>query len=49
MPLCSNIVDFVGAGEVRAGDVPGAFACEFIVQVRSILAEVARLTMFDYV
>lgn len=32
--LCSNIVDFIGAGEVRAGDVPGAFACEFIVQVR---------------
>ncbi len=32
--LCSNIVDFIGAGEVRPGDVPGAFACEFVVQVR---------------
>jgi hypothetical protein len=33
---CSNIVDFVGAGEVRPGETPGAFACEFVVQVRSI-------------
>lgn len=28
----SNIVDFVGAGEVKPGEVPGAFACEFVVQ-----------------
>jgi hypothetical protein len=31
--LCRNIVDFIGAGEVKAGEVPGAFACEFVVQV----------------
>jgi hypothetical protein len=34
LPSCSNIVDFVGAGEVKPGEVPGAFACEFVVQVR---------------
>lgn len=30
-----NIVEFIGAGEVKPGDVPGQFACEFVVQVRT--------------
>lgn len=33
LPSCSNIVDFVGAGEVKPGETPGAYACEFVVQV----------------
>lgn len=27
-------MDFIGAGEIKAGEVPGASACEFVVQVR---------------